>query len=358
MLHLIPESTLRAELLKVVALQEQLVKALCALPSNKTANVAWLKSVWKDLPEEWVERFWTNHKARRSHWLMLIAAASTADKNSILVMWEHQMEFPKLYDKGTQFRIVPCDHSKPVLAAMRNLLTDFYDPLLYSKEGIPVMDQGVKLDKDQFISGFNPKVKVCPYTDYPIPSRATKLDHFLPKEKFPALSCHPDNLFPCSTDANNGGRKGTTVPLELNAQDQAEAWFHPRLRSAHEAFILEVSHDEKRQPTLRFVAREAENQPRLENLDGVFHLTETWAEYLDDELGLIGNAVTLLLRFSQKPATFDNVRDAVVELAKQKTAERKGGNRALAISESFYYQHVANSRYLLNEVVRACQNGN
>lgn len=172
-----------------------------------------------------------------------------------------------------------------------------------------------------------------------------------------ALSCHPDNLLPCSTDANNGGRKGTTVPLELAAADQAKEWFHPRLRSAKDKFTIRVDHTVARQPLLSFVAHTAEDQPRLDKLNGMFHLTETWAEHLDDELGQIGNTASLLLRFSGKVPTFDNVRDAVIELAKQKTADRKSGNRALAISESFYYQHVANSRYLMNEVVRACQNG-
>jgi type I restriction-modification system DNA methylase subunit len=107
-------------------------------------------------------------------------------------------------------------------------------------------------------------------------------------------------------------------------------------------------------PTLRFVAHNAEDQPRLQNLDRMFHLTETWAEHLDDAIGELGNTVSGMLNFAEKPADFDNVRAAVVELAKQRIKERKSGTRALAISESYFYQHIANSRTLLNELLRAC----
>lgn len=354
MLHSIPDSSKRVELLKVVALQEQLLKALCGLAPKAKVDLGWLKTTWKQLPAEWVTRFWKNDKNRRSEWMQTIAASSKTDKKGILKMWKQQMEFAKLYDAGTRFRLDPCDRSNKIFAALGDLLTDFYAPLFYADEGIPVLANAEKLNKDHFISGFTPRIKVCPYTDYEIPSRAAKLDHFLPKEKFPALSCHPDNLFPCSTDANNGGRKGSTPPLDLPAASQAEAWFHPRLRSAREAFRLEVSQNANREPTLRFVAHKAEDQPRLENLDGMFHLTETWAEHLDDAVGELGNTVSGMLKFANKPAGFQNVRDAVVELAKQRTKERKIGSRALAISESYFYQHVANSRPLLDEVLRAC----
>jgi hypothetical protein len=354
MLHSIPDSTLRADLLKVVALQQRLVKALCALPPKANVDLAWLKSTWNDLPNEWIDRFWNNDKKRRSEWMQTVATASKADKNRILSMWKQQMEFAKLYEVGTRCRLDPCDRSNKVFAALGDLLTNFYAPMFYASEGIPVLANAEKLHKDHFIGGFTPRLKVCPYTDYEIPSRAAKLDHFLPKEKFPALSCHPDNLFPCSTDANNGGRKGLTPPLDLAAASQAEAWFHPRLRSAREAFRLEVSQNANREPTLRFVAHKAEDQPRLENLDGMFHLTETWAEHLDDAVGEIGNTVSGMLMFAKKPANFQNVRDAVVELAQQRTKERKKGSRAQAISESYFYQHVANSRPLLDEVLRAC----
>jgi hypothetical protein len=66
----------------------------------------------------------------------------------------------------------------------------------------------------------------------------------------------------------------------------------------------------------------------------MFHLTEAWAGHLDDELGMLGNTVASLLAYSRMPATFDNVREAVVRLADQRTRERKGGTRALAVSES------------------------
>ncbi len=354
MLHSIPESALRAELLKVVALQERLVKAMCALPKNATVDLAWLKSVWTELTNEWLTTFWNNEKGRRALWLGTVAAASESKKASMLDLWQQHSQFDKLYSDGGAFRIEPCDRKCRVMDAFGNLLTDFYAPLLYSHAGFPVMAGDNKMNKDKFIHGFAPRVKVCPYTDYPIPSRATKLDHFLPKEKFPALSCHPDNLFPCSTDANNGGRKGTTVPLELDDTDQAEAWFHPRLRSAKDTFTLEVGHTASREPKLSFVARNAPDQPRLQKLDDMFHLTETWAGHLDDAIGELGNTVSGMLKFANKDADFQNVRDAIVILANQRNEERKTGRRALAIAEAFFYLHVANSRYLLNEILDQC----
>jgi len=59
----------------------------------------------------------------------------------------------------------------------------------------------------------------------------------------------------------------------MDAPDQAEAWFHPRLRSVKDTFTLQVCQTNAHQPKLSFVASTAADQSRLDKLNGMFHLS-------------------------------------------------------------------------------------
>ena len=96
MLHTIPESTQRARLLEVVAMQRKLIEEMCALPADATVDEAWLRGIWPNPPRKWVRRFWKNDNGNRAVWCATIAKATTAEKAAILTMFAEKTEQLKL----------------------------------------------------------------------------------------------------------------------------------------------------------------------------------------------------------------------------------------------------------------------
>lgn len=352
MLHLVPDSTERARLLAVVEMQRVLMERLCGLAPGSVVNQTWLQALWPAVPPEWIRKFWVNDKGQRAQWLATIAAASPADKQIIRDMVVEQLRFAELYHNPPTVRLTKYNWRQPVFSAVNKLLKSFYDPYFYKKEGFP-NPPGELFHKDDFIAGFTPRVRVCPYTDYII--QDTKLDHFLPKDQYPMLSCHPDNLIPCCTDANSGSHKGTKAPIDSDEADQAGAWFHPRWRSAHEKYNLTFSTGPAPQPRINFVAKSADDQPRLDNMAQMFGLSELWGVFLDDELQSVAGDVQGWLHDDGKPPTEENVRDCVLRRARQE--QKRIGRDGLAIVKSFFYEYIAQTPVLLAQVVRVCAHG-
>ncbi|GFE60797.1 hypothetical protein [Geobacter sp. AOG2] len=352
MLHQIPDSTERARLLAVVEMQRQLMEALCNLPEAAVVDQTWLQGVWPGLPAAWIKRFWENDKGNRATWITTIAAANTDDKQTISNMVAEQLRFADLYHNPPTVRLTKHDWKPTVFAAVNQLLKSFYDPYFYKEEGFH-NPGGEKFHKEHFIAGFTPRVKICPYTDNII--QDTKLDHFIPKDQYPMLSCHPDNLIPCSTDSNSGSHKGTTAPLDPDEADQAGAWFHPRWRNAVGKYRLTFPAGPAPQPQVVFEALAAGDQLRLNNMERMFGLSEFWGGFLDDEVQIIASDVQGLLQFDGKQPTEASVRACVLQRASQE--RNKIGKDALAIVKSFFYEHIAHTQVLLDQVIRVCVHG-
>ena len=357
MLHPVPDSTQRARLLEVVELQRQLMESLCAQPVGAVVDQAWLRGVWPAMPEDWVERFWSIPKdttlaakpGKRSTWIATIAAASLADKLTVRGLMAEQLRFEELYRTPPTIRLTKHNWNPPVFSAVNELLKSFYAPLFYKEEGFHNPD-GTRFHKEHFI---NPRPRICPYTDNAI--QDTKLDHFLPKDQFPMLSCHPDNLIPCSTDANSGGQKGTQIPLDTEDADQAGAWFHPRWRSAQRTYFLQFPAGPDPQPRVQFIANATADQPRLDNMERMFSLSDFWGRCLDDEVQSVAGDVQGWLHEDGKELTETSVRDCVLKRARQE--RRRIGRDGLAIVKSWFYEHIADTPVLLAQVVRTCENG-
>lgn len=360
MLHPIPDSSERARLLEVVELQKQLIEGLCSLSEGSVVDLAWLKGVWLFVPESWVDRFWNlpsdtslrEKPGKRSVWIATIAAASSSDKRTIINLMEEQLRFSELYQNPPTIRLTNQDWRPPVFAAVNKLLKSFYDPLFYKGEGYTKSD-GEFFHKEHFIEGFNPHIKICPYTDNVI--QDTKLDHFLPKDRFPMLSCHPDNLIPCSTDANSGSHKGSETPLDIDAPHQALTWFHPRWQSARNTYRLAFSEGSSPQPNVKFIAIESQNQLRLDNMARMFDLGNFWGGFLDDEVQNIASDVQGWLKDDSKQPSEMNVKEYILKCARQ--ARNRIGKDGLSIPKSFFYEYIAETPVLLAQVVRTCVNG-
>lgn len=350
MLHHIPDSIYRRRLLRVVVMQRRLMVALCDLPEGAVVDQVWLQGIWPSVSEDWIRRFWENDRGKRNQWITLIAAATAANKQTIRDLMAEQLRFAELYNNPPTVRLTKQNWKLAVFDAVNNLLKSFYDPLFYKNEGFD-NSVGETFHKDRFISGFAPPVHICPYTDNYI--QDTKLDHFIPKDQYPMLSCHPDNLIPCSTDANSGSHKGTKVPFDSDSTDQAANWFHPRWRSAVDKYRLTFPNGPAPQPRVRFEAVSAEDQLRLDNMAEMFGLSEFWGGFLDDEVQSVAADVQGWLQDDVKPPSKENVRDYILRCARQQ--RNKIGKDGLAIVKSFFYEHIANTPILLDQVVRTCE---
>lgn len=350
MLHSIPDSPHRARLLEVMELQSRLLSALCALKARSTVDLTWLQALWHELDTDWVRKFWENDTGKRQHWLQTVAAASKADKQQLLSLHDEQQRFPELYANPATVRLTRQSWAAEPFASAKALLNAFYAPLFYKDEGFPNTD-GSRFHKDHFIG--HPPPKVCPYTDNTI--QDTKLDHFLPKDDFPMLSLHADNLIPCSTDPNSLSHKGRLIPLDPAAPDQAANWFHPRQRPAADTYRLDFPDQRSPNPTVRFIALVPENQPRLDNLDRLFDVTEFWGRMLDDELQLIASQI------EQDLAEDGTTPTEAIVIQRLHRESRKMHARisrdGLAIVKSAYYAHIANTPSLLAQVMRTCSQG-
>jgi hypothetical protein len=352
MLHTIPHSSKRTRLLVVVKMQCKLMGVLCGLKPGATVDLAWLQRVWSRTPAKWIQRFWENDKGNRASWISTIAAASSADKRVIRDLIAEQLRFHELYLSPPTVRLRKHNWAGPTFEAANKLLKSFYAPLFYKDEGF-AHAEGCSFHKDHLIEGFSPRIKICPYTDNVI--HDTKLDHFLPKDQFPMLSCHPDNLMPCSTDANSGGHKGTDIPLDLGNANQAETWFHPRWRSAKDKYRLTFAAGPTSRPVVQFVAMVAQDQPRLDNMARMFDLSDFWGGFLDDEVQNVASDVHGWLKKDGKQPTDATVKEYVLQRAHQE--QGRIGKDGLAIAKSYFYEHIANTPVLLAQVVRICASG-
>lgn len=356
MLHPIPDSSRRADLIAVVEIQQQLLNALCGLNEGSSVDCTWLQEVWNTIPPEWVESFWNWAKKvnnvkipLRPPWINRIATASREKKQIVRKMVAEQLRFNELYINESTLRLKSYNWEDEVLIAVQKLLESFYTPQFYKGKGFRC-SAGGEFNKDDFIAGFNPPVRICPYTDDLI--NDTELDHFLPKSEFPMLSCHPDNLIPCSPDANKGSHKGKKPTIDIGADKQAENYFHPRLRPATGKYHLTFLDSASMQPVVRFVAIDPVDQPRLDNMNDMFKLSEFWGRDLETEVQLLASDISSNLQNSAIPATEANVSQEIDKLASQ--AYRRIGHDALSIVKHYFYRHIARTPILLNQIVRTC----
>ncbi|MBL9160724.1 MAG: hypothetical protein JNJ70_24810 [Verrucomicrobiales bacterium] len=346
MLHgRVRNSKRRVSLLRVVVMQRRLILSLCDLPPRTRPNQAWLERVWHNWPRSFVERFWTNDKGKRAKWIRKIAKAETAEKDSIRASFEAQLRFKELFDGGSSFSIPKWPNSSASEKAAKSLLNSFYNPLFYEANGFPERKAEVTFKRSDFIACFESERKICPYCDNAV--QLTKLDHYLPKDSFPALSCHPDNLIPCCTDSNE--TKGTMLPLDPAERNQVEHWFHPRLRPTKDRFRIELIPAIGPSQEIRVSAIDASEQKAIDNFEKMFGLTKFWGAELAGEAGLLFSEIEDELKEYGEPKTEANLR---TRIEKRQIRERlKTGKTALALVRAEFLGFVLSDKNLIAQQI-------
>ena len=354
MLHPVPDSSLRRRLMRIVVIQRKLVRALCALPAGSTVDQEWLSSTaWPRVDADWIRRFWENENGRRQAWLNTIAAANASAKRELNEIMDEQHRFKKLYCIPPEHRLRQTDSTfwkaTPVRKAMRHLMLDFYNPWFYESAGYPsTLHGGGDVLKRKHLAR-DPLLPVCPFSDGTM--QRPQLDHFLPKESFPFICLHPDNLIPSSSDANMN--KSTVLPLDWTAAHQTSKWFHPRWRSAPDRFLLRFDEKSDRLLTLKFEAVDAIEKERVANLDKMFGLTKFWGTTLDVDIQNVQKEVADLLRDDDISATENSVRKQLEKLHRQYA--RRAGYRPKHIYYAALYEFVLNTNSLITDIIKQYQ---
>jgi len=298
----------------------------------------------------WVKRFWEKDKKNRRDSILTLAAASAADKQRVIEIADEQLRFRELWQPPCAVTLHKIDWKQEPFASLNKLLKSFYAPLFYDAEGYAFSH--CSLAKSAFLEGIDCSArKVCPYCDNYL--QKPELDHFLPKDDFPFLSCHPDNLIPSCHDSNSISHKGTNIPLDLEEADQTANWFHPRWRSARHQFKVEIGVKPDLSLTARLAPLAAHDEQRVSNLDKMFKLSEFWSRHIQDELLLIGSQVSDLLQSEDAEADEHLVKKKLMLLAKLR--HREIGKRGLAICHTALYQFAADTPSVVSDILRQCR---
>lgn len=351
MLHPVTDSAAAPLMRRVFNLQTRLVEALCALAEGTQVELPWLQGVWSGLETDWVRRFWENDKGVRGKAVQTVAGASTAAKDELLALMREEHSFAGLYAAQATCRMTKVDwKATPAKEAMHALMVSFYAPCLYAqfKYRLADGDGRREFDKDEFIASF-PDLNICPYCDTLL--QTDELDHFLPKDSFPFLTCHPDNLFPSCHDSNRVGHKGSEVPLDWDQADQSAAYFHPKWRPGLNALRVTFVESADRRLSVELHAKTDEDEVRVTNMNRLFKLEQFWSRHVGSTYRGLAEDVEAHLRRDNKDPDTETVRKCLLvhhDLVKI-------GRDALAVPQRALYEHVTSCAFLIDEIVNQCK---
>jgi hypothetical protein len=186
-------------------------------------------------------------------------------------------------------------------------------------EGLPIDAQGSagqSFNRSQFVEVFKQENygRVCPFCDGD--RNGPQVDHWLPKSKYPALSCHPKNLVPICYRCN-ALEKGEKVPLDTASPQPFDNWFHPYERAAygHSTVTVDGTH-------VSLTDVDPVQQSRLNNFDQLVKLTQRWwEEYKSQKRNYLNQLRERMRRGRSKP-TAEDILDTVQSWLEDIAAER------------------------------------
>ncbi len=181
------------------------------------------------------------------------------------------------------------------LSVFNPMLVGLYETI-FGGSGFPVaIHQGSVVDNltrahwNENFWATNTSLGVCPVCDGKKPdlvhrSRASDLDHFFPKEKYPLLSIHPYNLIPiCSTC--NSRAKGIKDPLNEHTAETLLDTFYPYCCPAIDHIDLHISKSIGKGIKIAIQEHNGASSKRTNNLVRVFDLETRWADWYENYIG-------------------------------------------------------------------------
>lgn len=205
--------------------------------------------------------------------MQTIASVSRSQKQRILRHFDNNQASTESFDatvrSPTEFSSVQTLRLDGIVSCLSTLLEAFYQIAL--QEGLPIDTRkitGRSFNRSQFAEIFTQENygRVCPPCDGDM--NGPEVDHWLPKSKYSALSCHPKNLMPVCHRCNSRECKGEKSPITLANLHPFDDWFHPYERTAHAHFSVKVTGAQ-----VSLVNTDPDQQTRLNNLDSLLNLT-------------------------------------------------------------------------------------
>lgn len=169
---------------------------------------------------------------------------------------------------------------------------------------------------------------LCPYCGH---GSVTQLDHYLPKESFPATAVHPSNLVPACADCNHAKRA-------YAPNSNSPALLHPYFDIAFDTpwLIASLERSEISLPTIHFNILSNEENPAFETrIRTHFKQLNLWKRSASWSGQLLSNYANFLISDHGRELTANQVRSDLRIMA-----IRSSGNR---INSWEYTTHIAMS---------------
>jgi len=283
MLHQVNIPNCKPALDWIVQFQQDLIRALCrdeVTADNVTPE--WINNFRDDIPIGWLTKIcgWSYEGQPLLDYMRAIAGASLEIKGQIVHYSEICLQFENNFQNdqpNCPIQSIDDFGNSESIQAVKRLLLSLYSRILYDKTGFPIQTNGEiggRFNYGLFREAFedsNQHISVCPLCDGGMDGG--QVDHWLPKNKFPILSCHPVNLLPICGACNSRTNKGVNTPADKDSPRPFEEWFHPYLRSANGNFSIQFN---KGHPILENI--NALTQTRIDNFDGLINLSKRWAK--------------------------------------------------------------------------------
>lgn len=140
-------------------------------------------------------------------------------------------------------------------------------------------------------------------------ARASDVDHFFPKEKYPLLSVHPDNLIPTCLECNTKAHRSYD-PLMDHTTETLLDTFHSYHCPAIDHIQLSIKFKVGKKVKVLIQEHDGTRSKRIENLVRVFDLETRWADWLE---GFTNSTYEAIQTTHPTNKTKDMVRDWLLE---------------------------------------------
>ncbi|MGV8990727.1 MAG: HNH endonuclease [Thiobacillus sp.] len=207
--------------------------------------------------------------------------------------------------------------SLPKWSAFKELNEAFYERL--KSVGVPFSASGKPSRKNRvyykdFVTQFKSLhgLGVCVFCGGPLGN--PKVDHWVPKAKYPLLSIAPHNLVPICHVCNEPPRKGEKDVFRIGTANAFAEWFHPYFRTGYGQYSL--SHD---WPLTLVVgkANDPVNTPHLSNLQSLLDLPGRWTEEFELKYDSHRRILRRMVQNGELAASMDALRKKLADWHKE-----------------------------------------
>lgn len=189
------------------------------------------------------KRFLNNNKTKENQVKPLLSEIVLLGYAAIKQEWDHYAAQNRAIYEG-DYNIARVDHAQPIAKFFKDYFYEFYWGLDWVWKEIV----GMPFSRGSFHDNFKKenKLTICSYCDVDTiaAARNSSVEHFLPKDHFPLISCNPRNLIPCCNACNMGSSgKGTDHKMPIYSQFNRQIGEDIQFRLVQGKIDIEIHND-------------------------------------------------------------------------------------------------------------------